>query len=455
MLFFCVADLAAIDPMYQYSLTYFIALFLRSIEGSERAKTVSARLDCLRRHFTHFLYANVCRSLFEKDKLLFAFSLATKVAIATGNLAPAFLRHLLTGGLVPPGGESAPNPCPDWLSAKAWGEVCRVDALGGPYVGLRSSFEHGPTAWKALTASKEPQSEALPEPWAASLDAFQRLLVLRALRPDKLVHSLRGYVVYSLGACFVEPQPFSLEPIYAESSASVPLIFVLSPGADPLADLLAYAEEKGRRVEAVSLVRAPATSLPARSSSCAPAPQHCSVTSLSAPVLQGQGQGPIAEGWIREAISGGFWVVLQNCHLAKSFLPRLEQMCEKELTSPDVHPDFRLWLTSYPSELFPTAILENGLKITNEAPAGLRAGLERVFKADPITDARYFGGCAKDAEFKALLFGLTFFHCVVAGRKAYGPVGFNIPYTFSENDLRISLRQLRMFMEEYSEVRRG
>ena len=37
ILFFCVADLANIDPMYQYSLEWFIAIFLGGIANAERA----------------------------------------------------------------------------------------------------------------------------------------------------------------------------------------------------------------------------------------------------------------------------------------------------------------------------------------------------------------------------------------------------------------------------------
>jgi dynein heavy chain len=101
----------------------------------------------------------------------------------------------------------------------------------------------------------------------------------------------------------------------------------------------------------------------------------------------------------------------------------LEQLCEKELTSKEVHPEFRLWLTSYPSPIFPISILENGLKITNEAPSGMRAGLERIYKADPVNDMKFFEGCSKETEFKAMIFSLSFFHCVIVGRKNYGPVG--------------------------------
>lgn len=60
-MYFVVATLAEVDPMYQYSLKYFNQLFNMCIEQSEKSNILEIRLNTLLTNCTNFVYTNIAR----------------------------------------------------------------------------------------------------------------------------------------------------------------------------------------------------------------------------------------------------------------------------------------------------------------------------------------------------------------------------------------------------------
>jgi len=458
-LFFCISDLGQVDPMYQFSLEYFHRMFNAAIKDADKSLDVHVRTNNIDKQFLRSLYKNVCRSLFEKDKLLFSFMLALRTLSARKQLDSNELRFLLTGGVGAIDRKFDPNPAiidPDappfvlseeddedeeeeedeeteasapapvdpatasyerWLPDVNWQQIVQLSELSA-FAGFSNHFKLHHRRWRHYYESNDPVSRSLPGSWESRLSQFQKLLVLRCFRPDFMTQAIQKMVAAMLGKEFITPPPFDLHTAYSDSDACSPLIFILSPGVDPVKDVYKLAYELG-------------FSTPDRLFS----------------ISLGQGQGPLAESAIREAIDKGTWILLQNCHLAVSWLPILQKLVD-EINPTTTNTDFRLWLTSMPSPHFPAAILQNGVKITNEPPKGIKANLAATYRA---IDQQYLDECKQPEEHKRLLFGLSLFHAIVQERRKFGSIGYNIRYEFSAEDLSISKRQLKLFLDMYAD----
>ena len=96
------------------------------------------------------------------------------------------------------------------------------------------------------------------------------------------------------------------------------------------------------------------------------------------------------------------------------------------------------------------AVLQNGVKMTNEPPKGIRANLLRSYQN--LVKPEDFDTCAKSDAFKRILSALCFFHGNILERRKFGPLGWNIRYAFDESDLETSINVMRRFLDEQESI---
>ena len=178
---------------------------------------------------------------FDFFKLLFSFLLCVNLMKHEKKIDEEEWRFLLTGGV----GLDNPNTNPSaWLPTKSWDEMCRLDSMTA-FKDIRKKFLSQKDQWKVVYDSVEPYNESFPSDWNKLKD-FQRICVIRCIRPDKIVPMVQNFVKKNLGQKYIEPPPFDLAKSYGDSYCTSPLIFVLSPGGDPMTALLKFADDMVR-----------------------------------------------------------------------------------------------------------------------------------------------------------------------------------------------------------------
>ncbi|XP_050446950.1 dynein beta chain, ciliary-like [Cataglyphis hispanica] len=417
LLYFILNDLNKINMLYQFSLKAFSTVFQNAIKFAESADTLGKRVASLIDSVTFLVFTYTSRGLFESDKLIFLCQLTFQILLQTEEIEQIEVDFLLQFPYLPD--QTSPV---DFLSNIAWGGIKYLSGME-TFRNLDRDIDGAAKRWRKFVESETPEREKFPQEWK-NKTAFQRLCMMRCLRLDRMVYAIRCFVEEKLGGKFIEFRMQPFEKSYEETGANTPVFFILSPGVDPLKDV----EKLGRRLGFTFDA------------------QNFHNVSL------GQGQEPVAENSMDISARNGHWVILQNIHLVRNWLPNLEKKIEQ--LSDESHEDYRLYISAEPSpdpheSLIPQGILESAIKITNEPPTGMRANIHKAldnFSQDTLES------CTKETEFKAILFALCYYHAAVAERRKFGAQGWNRSYPFNVGDLTISASVLLNYLEGNTKI---
>lgn len=101
------------------------------------------------------------------------------------------------------------------------------------FTGIIGAFTHNSKEWRRWYMSATPESDALPGEWENKCDLLRKMIIIKTIRPDRVLFSATQFVADKLGEKYTQPPPFDFNELYASSSRTTPVIFILSPGTDP------------------------------------------------------------------------------------------------------------------------------------------------------------------------------------------------------------------------------
>merc|ERR1712072_592413 len=137
----------------------------------------------------------------------------------------------------------------------------------------------------------------------------------------------------------------------------------------------------------------------------------------------------------------GHWVILNNVHLMPRWLKKVEKLLD-EYASSGSHENFRVFMSSDPSNSIPIGIPDRSIKLTSDPPSGLKANIKQAFCTFSREEYEELEG-----RTRGILFGLCHFHAVMLERRKFGAQGRNMHYPFAVGDLINSASVLRNYME--------
>jgi len=416
VLYFSIVEMSMCNVMYQTSLTQFLELFMSSMDLAEKAALASTRVKNIISKMTYITYRYINRGLYEADKLTFILLLTMKILVTAGLLKQSDVTLFLRGGAALDINSVRRKPFM-WISNDVWLNIIELSNSNKFFSNLATDMIANEAMWKRWYEDNEPEQMAIPEyeqkiAEQADIGPFLKLLLVRSLRVDRCILTCKEFLraTQEMGPAFVEPVTDTFDSVYETMIPQVPVIVLLSRGADPTDSIETLCRKKKLPPPAV--------------------------------ISLGEGQEPVAQKAINAAVVNGTWVLLQNCELGLGLMNEMENIINDK--KDDMDPNFRLFITALPHPEFPLGLLQMCTKVANEPPAGLKAGLLRSYTPGVMVDQDKIER-VETSQWRQLLFALCFLHSIVLERRKFGPLGWGIPYQYSDGDLTACV----LFLEKH------
>ena len=414
-IYFTIESLHQIHFLYQFSLQFFLDIYHSLLNNSkmEEIKDSSERLTAITSQLYSTCYERVARGMLHQDRIVFALLLARiYLKSAPGELSMDSEFQVLMRGGEKVAAVPVTLPGLDPVQSVAIHRLCTslpafknlMKACGNP----------GLSVWLGQSNPEIDIPESLglweeSKPFTPCQKAMYKLLVIQALRSDRIPAAALQFVAAALGQDFIKAagrEPDMAQVVETQIDPSSPVLMCSVPGYDASSRVDDLAAELGKPL-----------------------------TSIAIGSAEGFNE---ADKAINTAVRTGRWVLLKNVHLAPSWLVTLE----KKLHTIQAHTNFRLFLTCEINPSLPVNLLRAGRIFTFEPPPGVRANLLRTFST--VSAARMMKPPNERAR---LYFLLAWFHAIVQERLRYSPLGWAKHYEFTESDLRVACDTLDTWIE--------
>jgi len=250
VLYFCIVEMTLVNWMYNTALQQFLGLFDYGILQSAKSNFIKDRVHNITQCLTYKVYRYISRGLFERDKTTFKLMMSTKILIKDGKLTQADVGLFLKMG----GGIDDNNKIFPWMEQTTW---LNLKALSRHkfanehsmfFKELQDKIQRNDQIWRAWIEENEPESTAIPD-YEDKINAdqnighFIHLCLVRAMRRDRTMLASEQFIQAVLGEEYVAPVTDLITEIYEETKHNVPVLYLLSAGADPTGTIDDYARK--------------------------------------------------------------------------------------------------------------------------------------------------------------------------------------------------------------------